>query len=337
MKGVALKGKWRGLAVAGTAILATLIVAFVAVRGCTLMPWNREQESGKPVSILVTRDFGSETILEEEIRVAKGTSAMEALSKVADVETRYGGGFVSSIEGLRSSPGSSGGNDWFYYANGVLAGVGALDYQVHGGDQIWWDYHAWSPDNFVAAVVGSYPRPFTQGYAGREGVTLVVYSGALQEAARRVSSYLEEKGARVKRAETSAFSAADRKGPVMVIMTFEEATQTNWVREMAENRSAGGAFFSLAQAKPVPLDAGGRPCPLPEEAVAVISATGSGLGDARPVWLVLCKDAGCAEKAADLMTLKSDSLGRKYAVALGESGKVYRLPRPEVSNDRGVH
>ena len=46
-----------------------------------------------------------------------------------DVETRYGGRFVQSIDGLEGG-GAGGSVDWFYFVNGFEADVGAAEYEL---------------------------------------------------------------------------------------------------------------------------------------------------------------------------------------------------------------
>ena len=74
--------------------------------------------------------------------VPAGISAMEALRRKADVETRYGGRFVQSIDGLEGS--SSSQQDWFYFVNGYEADLSAADYELHDGDVLWWDRRSWA-------------------------------------------------------------------------------------------------------------------------------------------------------------------------------------------------
>jgi len=83
------------------------------------------------------------------------------------VATRYGGGFVQSIDGLSGAHDSGAPVDWFYYVNGVQAGKGAAATNVHPGDHIWWDRHDWSQTEDVPAVVGSFPEPFLNGIEGK--------------------------------------------------------------------------------------------------------------------------------------------------------------------------
>ena len=89
---------------------------------------------------------------------------MSLLMRNASVTTRYGGGFVQSIDGL--SGGQRGG------AAGRLVllrqrrrgeqGRGATN--VNAGDHIWWDRHDWSQTDDMPAVVGSFPQPFLNGH-----------------------------------------------------------------------------------------------------------------------------------------------------------------------------
>ncbi len=91
------------------------------------------------------------------------------------VTTRYGGGFVQSIDGVA---GSSTRHDWFYYVNGVQAPFGAAATKLHLGDRVWWDFHDWRATDTIPAVVGSYPEPFQHGIGGRRyPVTLECANG----------------------------------------------------------------------------------------------------------------------------------------------------------------
>src|ERR1700736_4550004 len=78
------------------------------------------------VQLTVTRDFGSAPLrFWRAPHVAGEETVMSLLTRNASVSTRYGGGFVESIDGLFG--GAQGGRplDWFYYVNGVEAAQGA--------------------------------------------------------------------------------------------------------------------------------------------------------------------------------------------------------------------
>ncbi len=154
--------------------------------------------------LTVTRDYGSEPVLERAVGgVTESDTAMRVLEGSAHVLTRYGGGFVQSIDGTEGEVRDGASDDWFFYVNGVESPVGAASYQLHGGETIWWDYRDWTAAQSVPAVVGSWPQPFAGGYEGRRRPVRVVCMGGGGSCAR-VRSRLERAGARVSGGAASA-------------------------------------------------------------------------------------------------------------------------------------
>jgi hypothetical protein len=101
---------------------------------------------------------------------------MQALDRAAKIDTRYGGRFVQTIDGLSGSVSSR--HDWFYFVNGIEATRGAVDYRLRDGDVEWWDYRDWGRiGQSVAVVVGAFPEPFLHGYAGKVRPAVVVGTG----------------------------------------------------------------------------------------------------------------------------------------------------------------
>ena len=113
---------------------------------------------GETAQVWVTKDRGAQVVSMDT--VPAGLTAMQALDRVADVETRYGGRFVQAIGGAQGS--LSARRDWFYFVNGIEADVSAAEKRVHGGDNVWWDHRDWTAAMRVPAVVGAFPEPFAQ-------------------------------------------------------------------------------------------------------------------------------------------------------------------------------
>jgi hypothetical protein len=156
--------------------LASILLALGLLAGCG------EEAAGKGTAQLwITRDRGSEVVLTAS--VAAGISAMEALRREADIETRHGGRFVHSIEGIDG--GITEQRDWFYYVNGYEADRSATDYTLHDGDVLWWDYRSWAQQLRVPIVVGAFPEPFLHGWDGRRRPVIV--EGAASPVARRLA------------------------------------------------------------------------------------------------------------------------------------------------------
>jgi hypothetical protein len=144
--------------------LAALLLVLGLLAGC-----GEEAAGDGSATLWVTRDRGAHVMLTAS--VPAGISAMEALRRKADVETRYGGRYVQAVDGLEGS--LSGQRDWFYYVNGYEADVGAADYELHDGDVLWFDYRSWAEEMRVPVVVGAFPEPFVHGYGGKRRPTVV--------------------------------------------------------------------------------------------------------------------------------------------------------------------
>jgi len=164
--------------------LAAVIALAVLLSGCR-PPHSAQIE----VRVIVSQDFGNES-LDEVVTVDNGSTALDALEQVASVETAYGGGFITAINGTSSAAGE----DWFFYVNGILSNVGARDYALHQGDVERWDFHSWGFCSFVSALIGDFPEPFGHGYGGEVRPTVVVYSPGLENEAGDVAARLAQLG-----------------------------------------------------------------------------------------------------------------------------------------------
>jgi len=144
--------------------IATLLLALCLLAGC-----GEEASGDGTAQLWVTRDRGSEVVM--STTVPAGISAMEALRRKADVETRYGGRFVQSIDDIEGD--IAGHHDWFYFVNGYEADLSAADYRLHDGDVLWWDHRSWEKEMRQPIVVGAFPEPFIHGWNGRRRPAVV--------------------------------------------------------------------------------------------------------------------------------------------------------------------
>ena len=144
--------------------LALLLAAACLLAGC-----GEEAAGEGSAQLWVTRDRGAEVVL--STTVPAGISALEALRRKAEVETRYGGRFVQSIEGIEGD--IAGQHDWFYFVNGYEADISAADYKLHEGDVLWWDHRSWEGAIRQPVVVGAFPEPFLHGWDGKRRPTVV--------------------------------------------------------------------------------------------------------------------------------------------------------------------
>jgi hypothetical protein len=165
-----------------------IAVAVLGVAGCGLGPGAGTSN----VSLTVTRSFGQSRLGEVTESHAPGSeTVMRMLERSFHVSTKYGGGFVQSING---HSGDSSQHDWFYYVNGIEASAGAAATAVHKGDRIWWDLHDWTLTDSVPAVVGSFPEPFLNGVGGKRLPTTVGCAPDASKACSRIAAALKAVG-----------------------------------------------------------------------------------------------------------------------------------------------
>ncbi len=125
-----------------------LVAVVLLVPGCITFYGQGEME----VTVLVTEDVGTSVLTDRTVRVAEGSTAMDAVRQVATVETSYGGGFVESIDG-RQSRYPDHRVDWFYHVNTTLMDVGSASYELQDGDIVLWDRRPWNRSMAVGHVL----------------------------------------------------------------------------------------------------------------------------------------------------------------------------------------
>jgi hypothetical protein len=270
------------------------------------------------VRLDVTRDFGAQSQLAlRSPKVHGQETAMSLLMRNASVSTRYGGGFVESIDG--HSGGSEGGQplDWFYYVNGVEAPKGAADTNVNPGDTIWWDLHDWSQTDNVPAVVGSFPEPFLHGI---EGLRLPVRLECAQpegEACHTTQARLRAAGV------TSALALLGPAGEVpdslrILVGTWPQVHADIAAEGLEQGPRASGVYARLPAS-------GGTIALLDPEGATVRTLTGTaGLiaatryGEGDPEWLITGTDPAGVELAAN--ALREGDLHDRFALAVAAGG-----------------
>jgi Domain of unknown function (DUF4430) len=163
-------------------LVSLLAAALLAVAGCG---GGAEGAAGE-ATLWVTRDRGEQVLL--ETRVDAGQTLLRALRSEADVETRYGGRFVQSIEGVEGS--LAGQRDWFWFVNGIEGDRSAVEYRLRAGDVAWWDFRSWAGAERMPVVVGAFPEPFLHGWNGRVRPSAVRYAAGLAAPAARIAERL---------------------------------------------------------------------------------------------------------------------------------------------------
>jgi hypothetical protein len=250
------------------------------------------------VSLTVTRDFGRVEVGSVTQRHLPGSqTVMRMLERSFSVQTKYGGGFVESINGRR---GDSQRHDWFYYVNGIEAARGAAGTAVHRGDRIWWDLHDWSVTNTIPAVVGSFPEPFVHGTGGRRLPTVLECASDVGAACRTVSSELERVGVPVAAQQPGTGSGSDSLA--IVVGTWQDLRAEIAAQLVARGPASSGVYARFT-------GPAGQALQLldPQGGVRRVLRSGAGLIAAtshspdQPTWLITGTDqAGVRAAAAAL-------------------------------------
>jgi hypothetical protein len=167
-------------------------------------------------TVWITRDRGGRVI--HVANVPAGLTAMQGLSRVAKVETRYGGRYVRAIDGVSEH----GRRSWFYYVNGYLADRGAADYRLHAGDVEWWDYRPWRNPAQDPLVAGAFPQPFLSGYAGQRRKTVIVTPDAagVRSLARRLHASVASIGVGALARDVNVIYVAPSRGRTSAQLAF---------------------------------------------------------------------------------------------------------------------
>jgi hypothetical protein len=301
---------------------AVALAGAAAAGGCGFGPGSASEGDA---TLTVTRDFGSERLVEAtQPDPPESETVMRFLDGEADITTRYGGGFVQSIDGLESAERGGRRFDWFFFVNGIESSVGAAEARVYGGDRVWWDYREWSAAMRAPAVVGSWPEPFAHGSEGKAFPVRIDCFSA-EEDCSAVADRLEEEGV-----AASVSTERARLGEELlrvVVGPWEEVRQDEAAAQIEDGPSASGVYADLelgvaGEYQLVALD--------PHDRVAFRSADGAGLvaavrlGEQQPTWVVTGTDDAGVDAAIEL--LDADSLRDHYAVAVDERGEEQALP-----------
>jgi len=288
---------------------AAVLCAAVAA-GCGLGPG---EDSGE-VELTISRDYGA-TVLEQRTEsIDESDTVLRVLDRSADLETRYGGGFVRSIDGLAGSQNGGRRTDWFFYVNGIESPVGSAEYDLSDGDRVWWDHHDWTSAMRVPAVVGSWPEPFVHGFEG-ERWAADLRCRAAASVCDRVSAQISDAGA----------GPSDRSdGAITVLVGVWERIRSNPDAGLLdEPPSESGVFASFAGARRpllTLLNERGEPAGSLGRGAGLVAALRP--ADGPPTWVVTGTDRVGLTAAAGML---GDDLSNHFAVATDGGGPL-RVP-----------
>jgi hypothetical protein len=292
---------------------AAALAAVLACGGCGLGPGAPT----KGVSLTVTGQFGNRHVSTvSRSKVPGSETVMRMLERSFKISTRYGGGFVQSIDGLAPSGGRS---DWFYYVNGVQASKGAATTAVHAGDHIWWDLHDWSATENIPAVVGSFPEPFTNGIGGKRYPVTLECASNVGTACTQVTKALN-----AEHIPASSQLLGTGSGPAtlgLVVGTWSEIRGEVAAELVAHGPGASGVYAHFS-------GPGGDALQLLNPSGKVTRTLGAGAGliaatadtSSVPTWMITGTDPAGVQAAARALT--PGALHDHFALAVDGASRV---------------
>jgi hypothetical protein len=303
---------------ARSAVVAAVVA--VATAGCGVGPG--ESSSGE-ATLTVTRDYGATPVLEaSEQDPSASETVIRFLDREAEITTRFGGGFVHSIDGTAGEISDGRSSDWFFFVNGIESGTGGAEVNVRGGDRIWWDFRDWTDALRTPVVVGSWPEPFLQAATPedeRVPVTVDCLGGA--GACKQVGDRLADAGVEVG-------DAGGDPALRLLVGPWERVRADPAAAQLDDGPATSGVFARFEDE-----DGDWNLTALDQDAREVrVLGAGSGLvagvrlGEDPATWLITGTDATGVEAAAGL--LDPDDLEQRYAVAI-DAGSPVALPYRE--------
>jgi hypothetical protein len=282
-------------------LAATAALCAAVAPGCGLGPGENSGE----IELTVTRDYGSQVLERASESINESDTVLRLLDRNADVETRYGGGFVQSIDGLAGGQSDGRRSDWFFYVNGIESPVGSAEYDPADGDRIWWDFHDWTSAMRVPAVVGSWPEPFVRGFEGERWK--VAFDCRIEsEVCEPVLDRLRRAGA-----EPSELNPADA---IHVRVGTWETIRTDEVAGLLAGPPSESGVFATFTGERRPLltllDQRGEPAGSLGPGAGLVAALRPGEGP--PTWVITGTDRAGVDAAAGLL---GSDLRNRFAVA----------------------
>jgi hypothetical protein len=293
------------------AVVLLAVVACAALAACGPGSGS-DADRPKDVDITITRDFGAKQLRSTDLStVPSGETVMRALERNYELETRYGGGFVQTLEGLSGGTDADGSAvDWFYYVNGVEASEGAAERKIYPGDRIWWDRHDWETAQRIPAVVGSWPEPFVNGVEGKRFPLTIACAGE-ERACDEVEARLTDEG--VTQISRTALSTANGMKTLRILVgPWSELRGEAAAAQLEQGPGVSGVYAIPHEDRIDLLDSRGKVVDAPGAGTGLVAATTC--CSQQPTWIVTgVDDAGVASAAA---ALRSNLLRNRFAIAV---------------------
>ena len=124
----------------------------------------------------------------------------------------------------------------------------------------------------------------------------------------------------------SSDKLSDNEKIVIVIASWQELLVDEFLSGAQENRDKTGLFISLSEDVFISLDDKGSEVESFTSGTGALFATGTGLGDTTPIWVVTGTNSDGTRNALNILLEKQESIAGKFAVIVDSSGNIHGLP-----------
>ncbi len=271
--------------------------------------------------LVVSEQFG-DVLFEKEIDSGK-QPVLKVLKEQLEVQTKFGGGYVSSIGFGKKTLEENNGRYWFYYVNGILASVGAQEYVIQPSDKIWWDYHRWQGERLIGAIIGDWPEPFVSGYAGKTFPAFIWAAEGFKEDAEKLASVLREKGAASVNVDflLPAHSVDVENTLPIYVGSWPELQKIEAVSELFKHGEKLGLFVSYENGKLIPLDWKGEAQTAVGPASAIF-ALKPGMDQVNPLWIITGTDSDSVRKALNILINEAERVKQRSGVIVTDQSLI---------------
>jgi hypothetical protein len=302
--------------------------AAVALPGCGL---GEGAATEGEATLTVTRDFGREPMVEATVSdPPESETVIRMLDAEAEITTRYGGGFVQSIEGVAGEIARGRSLDWFFFVNGIESPTGAADVPVSAGDRIWWDYRDWTDAMRAPAVVGSWPEPFAQAATPSEQRDPVAIEClGEREPCDVVAERLADEDVDATLGEARAGDDAGGEAMRLIVGPWDAVSSDPVAHQLDMGPATSGVFARFDRGEEgfelQVLDVHAEEAATYGADAGLVAAQRE--GERPPTWLITGTDAAGVSRAAE--ALDDETLGDRYAVAVPSDADAVALPAGE--------
>jgi hypothetical protein len=289
---------------------------------CLLLTTNARAQ--KMVQLWVTEDFSGKPVVSRNVAFTN-ESVMDVLRKNADLETAFGGGFVTQINGVGGKENENERKNWFYYVNGNLARVGALAYFPDQNDNVWWDFHDWDDTAHIPSVIGAYPQPFLSGYDHIVPPTAIFFTTALADESQKLSEDLINRGvAHILVREYPGNIDAYKDHYRVLIGQWKDIRNDPRLKDMIKNSRKTGLFVQMRDDQFAVLDIHGNQARTFARAGVLVSL-GSAFQIEPALWLITGTDNKEVQKVVELLVENPETIQFHSGILLS-NGEIINVP-----------